>query len=301
MNKEGDIVKKIYYKLYQRDVDLTLNIFLCGADTGRTDSFRYLINNELKKNARYNVVYPENIFATLLSSKENNLLELEDELAKYVDLIIIPLEGQGTLAEIGAFTVNKNLLPKIIAINDAKYKNAKSFINLGPLDLVKKNNSKNLLFFTKGKEMKTLDELLYIVSTKRYSQKESYDLENMFNLSRFVFYLISIFQPLGKKELIERLNSLTTTINKDEKVKMKFIDASIQILIQKNRIEKDITPEFKEVFVLSREGHHYVYEKLLPRLKVVNEFSAIRLSILANLNKNKKRIMDKELKLLELK
>lgn len=133
---EESIVKKIYSKLYNKDVDNTLNIFLCGADTANINSFRYMLNNEFKKYAKFNVVYPELIFATLLNRKDSNLLELEDELASYVDLIVLPLEGQGTLAEIGAFTVNKNLLPKIIAINDIRFKNSKSFINLGPLDLI---------------------------------------------------------------------------------------------------------------------------------------------------------------------
>ena len=294
------VVKNIYTKLYQKDVDRTMNIFLCGADTGKTDSFRHLLNNEFKKYARFNVVYPEFIFATLLNKKDSNLLELEDELARYVDLIIIPLEGQGTLAEIGAFTVNKKLLPKIIVINDIKYKNSKSFINLGPIDLVKKQNSNHLFYFEKGKEKDILIGLFEEINTKRYSKKFTYELENIFNLSRYLFYIISIYQPITKLEIIEKLNELTKEL-KDEKITLKFIDASIQILVQKNRVEKDISSDFKEVFTLSNEGHSYVYDELLPKLQIVNEFSEIRLSILNKKIKGKKRNMDKELKLLELK
>jgi len=294
------IVKKIYSQLYKKDVDYSLNIFLCGADTGRTDSFRHLLNIEFQKYAKFNVVYPEFIFATLLNQKESNLLELEDELANYVDLIIIPLEGQGTLAEIGAFAVNKKLLPKIIAINDIRYKNAKSFINLGPIDLIKKTSSNNLFYFTKGKEKNILEDLVDTISSKRFPKKDSYDLLNIFNLSRYLFYLIAIFQPLTKKQMFERLNELTDEI-KNAKIKLKYIDASIQILVQKNRIEKDIDLNFKEIYSLSEEGHNYVYEELLPKLEIVKEFSDIRLKILNNQIKRKKRNMDKELKLLELK
>jgi len=297
---EESIVKKIYSKLYQKDVDNTLNIFLCGADTDRTDSFRHLLNIEFKKYAKFNVVYPEFIFATLLNRKDSNLLELEDELAKYVDLIIIPLEGQGTLAEIGAFTVNKKLLPKIIAINDIRHKSAKSFINLGPIDLIKKQNSNHLFYFTKGKEKDILIDLISEINSKRYDKKYSYELENIFNLSRYLFYTIAIYQPLTKKEIIDRLNELTTQIE-GEKLKLKFIDASIQILVQKNRIEKDINSDFKEVYSLSDEGHKYVYEELLPKLQIVNEFSDIRLRILNKQIKKQSKNMDKELKLLELK
>ena len=300
MTEKTSIVRKIYSQLYKKDVDNTLNIFLCGADTGRTDSFRHLLNIEFQKYARFNVVYPEFIFATILNQKESNLLELEDELASYVDLIIIPLEGQGTLAEIGAFTVNKKLLPKIIAINDIRFKNAKSFINLGPIDLIKKTSPNNLFYFTKGKETDILKDIVDSVYSKRIPKKDSYDLVNIFNLSRYLFYLIAIYQPLTKKVMFEKLNELTEEI-KNAKIKLKYIDASIQILVQKNRIEKDIDINFKEIYSLSEEGHNYVYEKLLPKLKIVKEFSNIRLQILSKQIKKKKKNMDKELKLLELK
>ena len=294
------IAKKIYSKLYKKDVDNTINIFLCGADTGKTDSFRNLLNKEFKKYAKFNVVYPEFIFATLLNKKDSNLLELEDELASYVDLIIVPLEGQGTLAEIGAFTVNKKLLPKIIVINDLKYKNSKSFINLGPLDLVKKHNTNHIFYFEKGKEKDILDDIVKEILIKRFNKRYSYELENIFNLSRYLFYIISLYQPLTKLEIIARLNELTGEI-KDEKIALKFIDASIQILVQKNRIEKDINFDFKEVYSLSNEGHKYVYDELLPKLQIVNEFSEIRLNIISEKIKNKKRNMDKVLRFLELK
>ncbi|MBO0320745.1 retron St85 family effector protein [Muricauda sp. CAU 1633] len=300
MTEERSIVKKIYSQLYKKDIDFTLNIFLCGADTGRTDSFRHLLNIEFQKYAKFNVVYPEFIFATLLNQKESNLLELEDELANYVDLIIIPLEGHGTLAEIGAFAVNKKLLPKIIAINDSRYKNTKSFINLGPIDLIKKTSTNNLFYYTKGKEIDILEDIVDSISSKRIPKKDSYDLMNIFNLSRYLFYLIAIYQPLTKREMFESLNELTEEI-KNAKIKLKYIDASIQILVQKNRIEKDIDSNFKEIYSLSGGGHKYVYEELLPKLKIVNEFSDIRLKILSNQLKKKKKDMDKELKLLELK
>jgi hypothetical protein len=300
MTEKNDIIRKIHSQLYKKDVDYTLNIFLCGADTERTDSFRHLLNIEFKRYARFNVVYPEFIFATLLNQKDSNLLELEDELASYVDLIIIPLEGQGALAEIGAFTVNKLLLPKIIAINDIRYKNAKSFINLGPIDLIKKNNPNNLFFFTKGKEKDILKDLVDSILSKRIPKKDSYDLANIFNLSRYLFYLISIYQPLTKKEIFDKLNQLTESLGMP-KIKLKYIDVSIQILVQKNRIEKDIDSNFKELYSLSEEGHNYVYEELLPKLKIVKEFSDIRLKILGNQIKKNKKNMDKELRFLELK
>lgn len=298
--EQNNILETIHNQLYKKDVDYAINIFLCGADTGSSDSIRDLLNVEFQKNTKFNTVYPEFIFATLLNNKENNLLELEDELAKFADVIVIPLEGLGAFAEIGAFTVNKNLLPKIIVINDVSFKNKKSFINLGPLDLINKHNSRNLIFFHKGKESDIVNEVIERISNKRYDKKPQYGLESIFNLSRFIYYIISIYQPITKEEIIKLLNILSDT-KKDEKIKLKYIDAAIQILTQKNRIEKDIDNKFNEYFILTKEGHDYIYEKLLPKLKVKRMFSEIRIKVINKQLKKNRYTMNKELKLLELK
>ena len=144
-----------------------------------------------------------------------------------------------------------------------------------------------------------MPQLLKQIKFKNYKKKFSYELENIFNLSRYLFYLIAIFHPITKKQILLKLNELTSELQ-DEKIKLKFIDASNQILVQKNRIEKDIDSSFKEIYSLSDEGHHYVYEKLLPKLNIINEFSDIRLSIMSKQIKKKKKNLGKELKLLEL-
>ena len=131
------ILSDIYYKLYRKDVDHSLNIFLCGSETGNKDSIRNLLHEEMKNKPRYNLVFPEFLFSKLVDRKKQfNLLKLEEKLASDVDIIILPLEGPGTLCELGAFAVNEQLLPKIVAINKVEYKNAKSFITIGPLALI---------------------------------------------------------------------------------------------------------------------------------------------------------------------
>tara|TARA_R110000796_G_scaffold71409_3_gene162024 strand:+ start:9325 stop:10212 length:888 start_codon:yes stop_codon:yes gene_type:complete len=294
MKEDSEILNEIYTKLYKREVDFSLNIFLCGAETTKKDSIRDLLNNEFKKDAKFNSVYPEYVFASLYGKGGYNLLELEDELAKYVDLIILPLEGIGTYCELGAFAVNKSLLPKIIAINNIKFKKSKSFINLGPIDLIKKNNPKNLLYYEQGKEKKIIPEIVEKVRLRRYDKEISYDLENIFNLSRYLLYLIAIFQPIGNSEL-ERLLKET----EKGKIKSKYINSAIQILIQKNRIEQDIdSSSLKNKFSLSEFGHSYVYEELIEKLNVKRDFTIIRSEVINSRYKPKKRNLSKEKELL---
>ena len=294
MKDYSKILDEIYNKLYQREVDFSLNIFLCGAETSKKDSIRDLLNTEFKKDAKFNSVYPENIFASLYGKGGYNLLELEDDLAKNVDLIILPLEGIGTYCELGAFAVNKSLLPKIIAINNIAYKNRKSFINLGPIDLIKKYNSDNLIYFEEGKESDIIPTIVEKVRLKRYDKEISYELENLFNLSRFILYLIAIFQPIdnvGLETLLKKANK--------GKIKSRYIDSAIQNLTQKNRIEQDIDPiSLKSIFSLSDDGHEYVYEELIKKLNVKRDFTIIRSEIINDRYKPKKRNMSRDKELL---
>jgi len=294
MKDYGNILDEIYDKLYKKDVDFSVNIFLCGAKTSKRDSIRDLLNSEFKKDAKFNCVYPEYIFASLYGRGGYNLLELEDELAKYVDLIILPLEGFGTYCELGAFAVNNSLLPKIIVINNCDFKNTKSFINLGPIDLIKKHNPNNIIYFEKGKEKDIIQQTVEKVRFRRYTKEISYDLENPFNLSRFILYLIAIFQPIDN----EGIESLLKKLNKG-KVKTKYVESAIQILKQKKRIEQDIdSSSLKSNIVLSDDGHAYVYEELIKKLKVKRDFTVIRSEIINDRYKPKKRNMSKDQELL---
>ncbi len=294
MKNYSKILDEIYFKLYKRDVDFSLNIFLCGAETSKKDSIRDLLNSEFKKDAKFNSVYPEYIFASLFGKGGHNLLELEDELAKYVDLIVLPLEGIGTYCELGAFAVNKSLLPKIIAINNVKYEKSKSFINLGPVDLIKKYNQNNLVCFETGKEKDIIPKIVEKVRLKRYDKKISYELENLFNLSRFILYIIAIFQPIEKLGIEKLLKELDKG-----KIKSKYIDSAIQILTQKNRIEQDIdSVTLKSKYLLSEDGHNYVYEELIEKLKVKTNFTIIRSEIINDRYKQKRKFMSKDKKLL---
>jgi len=283
------ILEEIYNNLYIKDVDFSTNIFLCGAETGKKDSIRDLLNAEFKKNAKFNAVYREYIFASLYGKGKENLLELEDDLAKYVDIIVMPLEGIGTFCELGAFAVNKTLLPKIIVINNEKHKKSKSFINLGPIDLVKKHNPDNLIFFKTGDEQNVVPKMVDKIKFKRYKKIPSYELENLFNLSRYLLYLIAFFQPIDKK----LITKLFKTLDKG-KIKNKYIDSAIQILTQKNRIEQDIDDTtFNNIFTLSDDGHNYIYEELIVRLKAKRDFTQIRTEILNNKYKRKWKNMSK--------
>lgn len=294
MKEYPHILNAIFEGLYRKDVDFSINVFLCGASTSKRETIRDMLNTALKADAKFNAVYPEYIFASIMKKKGYNLLELEDDLARQVDLIIIPLEGIGTYCELGAFAVNELLLPKIILINEITYKKSKSFINLGPVDLVYKNNSKNVIYYDKGKEKDIINEVMKRARMKRHEKTTSYALDNLFNLSRLILYMIAVFQPISK----DSINILLTELNKG-KVNQKYIDSAIQVLTQKNRIEQDIDEStLNKSLALSKEGHFYFYEELIVKLNVKTKFTCLRSEIINDRYKPKKKNLSKEKKLL---
>ena len=84
-----------------------------------------------------------------------------------------------------------------------------------------------------------------------------------------------------------------------EKVKTKFVESALQILTQKNRIEQDMDSHtMSNVYVLSTEGHKYVFEELVTSLNVKNDFTTIRSEIINYIYKPKKKLMGKDKELL---
>lgn len=296
MRDYSKILIDIYNLLYMRDVDYSLNIFLCGARTSSRDSIRDLLNTELKKFAKFNVVYPEDIFASLYGKGGYNLLELEDELANLVDIIILPLEGFGAYCELGAFASNKGLLPKMIVLNNLKHRWVKSFINLGPVDLIRDQYPNNLIFYDESKKIDVLPIIVGKLRLKKHVTL-SYELENIFNLSRYILYLIALFQPIDLNDI----DKLLKTLDKG-KIKQRFINSALQVLIQKNRIEQETDLlSLKVKYILSDDGHNYVFEELVTRLKMKRNFTNIRCEIINDRYKPQKRKMSKEKELLDIR
>lgn len=289
------VVQEIISKLYYRDVDYSLNVFLCGAHTERKQSIRSLLNEAFKREAKFHAVYPEYIFKSLFSKKTFNLLELESDLAKWVDLIVLPLEGYGTFCELGAFAVNEDLRKKMIVIMDQAYKHDNSFINLGPVNLIIKNNKEDVLFFEKDNESEIVSKIMNRVRYKKFHKEINYDFSNLFNLSRLVLYFIAIYQPIYKKDLVSLLKKATSS----SKIKIAYIDSVIEILAQKNRIEFDIDANnLSEQYILSQEGHNYVYEELIEKLNIKRDFTLIRSGVINYKYKSKGQFGRKVKKLL---
>lgn len=176
-------------------------MFLCGADISMKDKLRFKIANEFKNlwnSYRYEIIYPEDIFDELLySSRSKDLLSLENLLADSVDVIVMIPESPGSFAELGAFANNENLRTKIVCIIDEKYKKNKSFINQGPIKLIKKANKNGVVFINPNDLLNEMDEIKSAINfTKKNSAVKTKSV-NLLQLDSFLLPTIYLIESVN--------------------------------------------------------------------------------------------------------
>ena len=96
-------------------------------------SLRHAITN---LHTAYEIFRPEEIDSWQSDGIFKDLMSFELELAAICSLVVIILESEGAIAELGAFSQVPELSEKIIAICPEKFKNANSFINFGILRFI---------------------------------------------------------------------------------------------------------------------------------------------------------------------
>jgi hypothetical protein len=89
---------------------------------------------------RYYPFLPEHIKTWHADSIYEDLMAFESDLASICSLVVIVLESAGSLVELGAFSQQRDLINKMIVIKSSSFSNDSSFITLGILRYISKNN-----------------------------------------------------------------------------------------------------------------------------------------------------------------
>lgn len=106
-------------------------VFLCGkADSDTRNALKAEIH-ERRPDIR--VVFAEAVWSTLYDAAFLNALEMEETLAAVADCVVIVVESAGTIAELGAFSVNQALRKKLLLVMDREFEFGDSFLNTGPV------------------------------------------------------------------------------------------------------------------------------------------------------------------------
>lgn len=141
----------------KEDLGFFTLLFLCGGDRKYFTSRETLTNLFKKNNKEIKFIISEDL-ASLRGNLD--LLSFEKLLECISKMILIPIESMGTACELGAFTYLSEKNNKEVVILNLKFKNDHSFINDGPISILKslKSNQPRVIYtnFEKTGEITTL-------------------------------------------------------------------------------------------------------------------------------------------------
>ncbi len=204
-----NLAKHIHNEVYKKYIESKTSIFLCGATNTNTDSVRKKIEIGLSsfwyyKN-RHQIIYPEEIFESILFGEERkDLISLENILAESVDVIVLVIESWGAVAELGIFSSHDQLRKKLICLIDEKYKKDKSFINYGPVRLMKDKKEGKVIYLDFENINST--SLSNIFSAAEKIKRETPKTTGVINLVQaplFILSCIYLLEPVMFEFLVE--------------------------------------------------------------------------------------------------
>lgn len=199
-------------------------VFLCGANATDTISAR---RKAIMKFAEKNLpgtqfFIAEKMFSVLQEEgKEGNMLDIENEILEFTDNIVVVLESPSSFAELGAFSHNSELRKKLIVINDSKFRDSKSFINMGPIKAIEETSGKDYIISYKmnedgvckldaiGDTYAPLSKILEGPAQTRLFEADLGECNPATNFSKksamMVHDLVYFSGPVNHKELVEIL------------------------------------------------------------------------------------------------
>lgn len=227
-------------------------VFLCGANKDENSmSERRKALMAFSKEHLPNVQFflAERIFSELKHENyKRNILDIEDDISRLADVVLIVLESESAFTELGAFS-HKKLRDKLIIINDKKYEKSNSFVNLGPIKAIEDAKSKEYIISYKMKEngvqvrdaigdvFNPLFELLKepLTSKSMVMRPSLCNPALLFNKDSIMFVhdLVYIAGPIKHEELIELLLQIFG------KHDFKYLSEQLAMLIAFEAIERN--------------------------------------------------------------
>ena len=258
-----EIIENIYNDIFLNLHHNTVDMFLCGGASTRKDiSNRDKLRENLKDSKSLSILYPEDLFMELLNRKKYDLLTLERFLAQNSDIICIVCESPGSFVELGAFVNNENTFDKVVVLLQSKYKNAKSFINQGPVAMVKANNVSNVIYFNNNIEdaTKQVNELLrkrfwrFSYRSLKY-KKRTKDINLISGQFYFIMVLLYFFSSIEIKKLVQIIKDLYSVKGYNEKEFEMVFTSAIRRLYKEGILKKVQLLDGTNSYELTNKGY----------------------------------------------
>jgi hypothetical protein len=189
-------------------------IFLCGAFESKSrDAIRaYLV----KHTPDLDLFYAEKVWEEIAALGERDALQMEEDLAKLADLIIVIVESAGTLTELGAFSLSPSLRKKLLPIVDEEYRHDSSFITNGPLRWIDAESAFRPTIYTKlSMVLSAVDQIEERI--KRIPKSHSIKISDLStspkHLLFFIYDLISVIQPASLPMINYYLSAIVPSLS----------------------------------------------------------------------------------------
>ncbi len=184
-----------------------MKVFLCGRKpSDRRFDLRTQVKRLLEGQMGCEASLGEDIEELSVPPRpDQNHLTIEVKEAARSDLIFMFLGSPGTIAEVTAFAMDERVNSKLVVFNQAKYKDQRSFINLGPLRLIP---SSRIVYYDGASDSPTVQlvsQLDQIVAQKWFHKSElgtRFSPALPFEAFVCLAILLSAF-PVRYKELVE--------------------------------------------------------------------------------------------------
>lgn len=116
-------------------------------ETGRAQSLRDYLCRIRKIQLAAKIVFAEAATQIYRDTKYHDLITFEEDIARIASMVLVIAESPGSLAELGAFSMNETIRPTLLVVAQSKYASKESFIRFGPMEKVRKGDDSAVLFY----------------------------------------------------------------------------------------------------------------------------------------------------------
>lgn len=171
---------------------------------------------------KFEIFRPEEIPSWHSDGVFKDLVSFELELASICSLVVIILESEGSLVELGAFSQQPDLSNKIVAICASQYVNDSSFINLGILRFIAEKNSSYVRSYPWQTEKpavipsEVVDDVVSDIQQEldKLPKSQVLKIDQNSHVMAIICELLRLFSALKENEILEYLQLLGSDVNK---------------------------------------------------------------------------------------
>lgn len=239
------IVNLVDRVLQQAD---TLHAFVIGkgkSEPVNSERVRFI---QALKESSVRVHLPEGLFDELILSDKLNLIDLEDVLADSVDAVVMCVESDGSVAELGAFATNERLARKLFVVVNRDKRSEKSFINLGPLRYMRDNKWGHIHQHKWGTipGPHVVQQIEAFARERRKQAPLPRTWQNPIRLEVLIHLLVMVYQPLAEHDVLALIDHIRASdVSPGDPRETKWIEPIARAVIQKLTNDKSIRRDLR--------------------------------------------------------